>query len=99
MTGTDNPHGVRQLPPFEVLADAPGGMESIVKVASVGGGNRSKLGMFEDTDEQLASERPNTTATHAHLMFMPVLLVSLSTIDGPGSRFYESLELDGSASP
>jgi hypothetical protein len=70
MTGIDNAHGVRQMPPVEVLATAPGGWESIVKVASSGCGNRSKLGKFEDIDEQLASAEPNTTATDARVLFM-----------------------------
>jgi hypothetical protein len=40
MTGADNTHGVTQVPPIEAVANAPGGVESIVKVVSAGGGNK-----------------------------------------------------------
>jgi hypothetical protein len=60
--------------------------ESIVKVASVGGDNRAKLGRFEDTDEQLASAKPNITATDARVVSMSILLAWPSTIHGPGLR-------------
>jgi hypothetical protein len=75
MTGTTNSHGVWQVPPFEVLANAPRGLESIVKVASVDGASQSKRGVFEDTDEQLASARPNTMATNPAVLITSVLLL------------------------
>jgi hypothetical protein len=75
VTGTDNEHGVRQIAPFEALATAPGGLESIVKIASVGGDSRLKLGMFDDIDEQLASAKPNITTTDARV-FMSVLCIA-----------------------
>ena len=84
MTGTDNSHGVWQVPPFDVLANAPRGLESIVKVASVDGASQSKRGVFEDTDEQLASARPNTTATNPAVLITSVLLLpEPNTIHGP----------------
>jgi hypothetical protein len=83
MTGTDNSHGVWQVPPFEVLANAPRGLESIVKVASVDGASQSKRGVFEDTDEQLASARPNTTATNPAVLITSVLFPEPNTIHGP----------------
>jgi hypothetical protein len=84
MTGTTNSHGVWQVPPFEVLANAPRGLESIVKVASVDGASQSKRGVFEDTDEQLASARPNTTATNPAVLITSVLLLAEpNTIHGP----------------
>jgi len=83
MTGTDNSHGVWQVPPFEVLANAPRGLESIVKVASVDGASQSKRGVFEDTDEQLASARPNTTATNPAVLITSVLSPEPNTIHGP----------------
>lgn len=81
MTGTDNSHGVWQMPPFDVLATAPRGLESIVKVASdVEGASQSKRGVFEDTDEQLASAKPNTTATN------PAVLITSVLFPKPNSR-------------
>jgi hypothetical protein len=74
VTGTDSEHGVWQTAPFEALAIAPGGVESIVKIASVCGDSRSKLGMSEDTDEQPASPKPNITTRDARVAFMSVLL-------------------------
>jgi hypothetical protein len=45
-------HGVRQAPPIERLASAPGGVELIVRIAGFGCVNWSNL----DSDEQLASK-------------------------------------------
>ncbi len=64
VTGVDNAHGVWQVPPLEVLANAPGGLESIVTTASVSGaGSSLESGMFESTPEQPTSAQPNPTAT------------------------------------
>src|SRR5580704_762230 len=67
--GVDSAQGVWQAPPFEVLANAPGGLESSVKIASVcGAGSRLESGMFEATDEQPANAQPNTTPAAARVM-------------------------------
>jgi len=71
---TANEHGVRQVAPFEVRATAPGGVDSIVKVAPAGEISQSKPGMFDDTDEQLASARLHTAAAIARDMLMDVFL-------------------------
>jgi hypothetical protein len=62
LRGTDSAHGVRQTPPFEAWASAPGGLEWIITVAVEGGSSRSKLGRLEVTAEQLASARPHAAA-------------------------------------
>jgi hypothetical protein len=59
--GTSNAHGVRQEPPFEARASAPGGLECIITVAVGGGSRRSKLGRFEAA-EQPASARQHSAA-------------------------------------
>jgi hypothetical protein len=84
MTGTDNSHGVWQAPPFEVLTNAPRGLESIVKVASVDGANQSKRGVFEDTDEQLASAKPSTTAKNPAVLITSILFPKPNSIHGRG---------------
>jgi hypothetical protein len=61
--GTCNEHGVRHSPPVDVRASAPGGVELIVKVTSFDELNRSKLGMFDDSHEQLASPSPHVKVT------------------------------------
>jgi hypothetical protein len=98
MTGTDNSHGVWQMPPFEVLTDAPLGLESIVRVASVGGGiSQSKRGVFDDTDEQLASAKPNTTATNPTVLITSVLFPTTNSIHGPRLRVAGSSMAGGSS--
>jgi hypothetical protein len=97
MTGTDNSHGVWQMPPFEVLTDAPRGLESIVKVASVDGASQSKRGVFEDTDEQLASAKPNTTATNPAVLITSVLFPTTNSIHGPRLRGAGSSMAGGSS--
>jgi len=76
LRGTGNTHGVRQRPPLEGRASAPGGLDSIVNVAVVGGSNRSmvgtfKFGRFELPAEQLASPRPHTAPTIVRQIFTP----------------------------
>jgi len=66
-----------------VLTDAPDGLESIVRVASVDGKIRSKLGRLEDTDEQPASAQPNITAKDARVVSISILL---ATIHGFGKE-------------
>src|SRR6202035_5003848 len=46
--------------------------------------SQSKRGVFEDTDEQLASARPNTTAANPAVLITYVLLLpEPNTIHGP----------------
>jgi hypothetical protein len=65
LPATDSVHGVRQTPPFETRASAPGGAESIVKLASSG----SK---FNDSDEQPANARPHAATAKARAMLTTV---------------------------
>ena len=76
LEGTCNEHGVRHTPPVDVRASAPGGVELIVKVASFDELNMSKLGMFDDSHEQLASPSP-----HAKVAIKRVV----SNVPPPGS--------------
>jgi hypothetical protein len=81
LAGTDSAHGVRQRPPLEARASAPGGLDSIVTVAVAGGSNRSMLGMYKfgmfEFTEQHASAGPHSTAMIARDIFMSALLARL----------------------
>ena len=77
LRGTGNSHGVRQRPPLDGRASAPGGLDWIVNVAVEGGSNKSmfgtfKFGRFEFTpDEQFVSPRPHIAPTIARQIFTP----------------------------
>jgi hypothetical protein len=62
LMGTNNAHGVRQVPAFEACASAPGGFEWIITVEVGDGASRSRLGMFEVIAEQPASARLHAAA-------------------------------------
>ena len=73
-TGTGSVQGVRQLAPSDVRASAPGGSDSIDRLAIVGlDENRSKLGIHDVFhDEQAASPRLHATTAMNRVMFMSV---------------------------
>jgi hypothetical protein len=58
LMGTNNAHGVRQVPAFEACASAPGGFEWIITVEVGDGASKSRLGMF-------AAEQPASARLHA----------------------------------
>src|SRR5580704_1259277 len=63
-------HGVRQAPPVERCASAPGGLELIVSVAGSGCVNWSNL----DSDEQFASAKAHAMTDIGRGMFVSVSL-------------------------
>ena len=71
-TGTASEHGVRHEAPVEMLASAPGGSDSIVKVAVAGlDENAPKLGIHDVfQDEQVASPRLQATTAIARVLFI-----------------------------
>ena len=73
-TGTASEQGVRHEASVEMLASAPGGSDSIVKVAVAGlDDNSSKLGIHDVAqDEQAASPRLQATTAIARVMFISV---------------------------
>jgi hypothetical protein len=81
LAGTDSAHGVRQRPPLEARASAPGGLDSIITVAVAGGSSRSRFGMFKcgkfEFTEQHASAGPHSTAMIDRDIFMSALLAQL----------------------
>jgi hypothetical protein len=75
LMGTNNAHGVRQVPAFEACASAPGGFEWIITVEVGDGASRSRLGMF-------AAEQPASARLHA--------VAAISAIDrGPAFRILQ----------
>src|SRR6516164_5745653 len=88
-TGAASEHGVRHEAPVEMLASAPGGSDSIVKVAVAGlEENSSKLGIHDVVqDEQAASPSLQATTGIARVMYIRILMRScIMCIWWPGSR-------------
>jgi hypothetical protein len=73
-TGAASEQGVRHEAPVEMLASAPGGSDSIVKVAVPGlDENSSELGIHDVVqDEHAASPRLQATTAIARVMFISV---------------------------
>jgi hypothetical protein len=85
VTGTASEQGVRHEASVEMLASAPGGSDSIVKVAVAGLDDDSwKLGIHDvSQDEQAASPRLQATTAIARVMFISAAGKSIWLVPPP----------------